>query len=1719
MTFLKKYHRLKNYLLGIIGCLLSITFFTQTNMTAQNNFQLYSQQIFTPENDALVQFYQYRNYQQPKAPFSNVFQFSLYKVKDIQAFLNDNAAPGTQVFLKEEDLSKLDKIKTWEENIVANRNYGRNQVSLGKLKEGIYIVEALTSDGQVAQVPVFVSKFGIVTRTVGTEVIGYVHDLKNGKAQNGFAPVVLFNKEKRAPAEVQDGVFCFDLEDLKSNNQVPIIAFNKNNQFAVSQAYINYYYIQQNSGIKSYVFTDRSAYRPEQTVLLKGMFRQKDGFAYQVVNEEIIVKITNSQNTEVFKKGFTLDEFGSFAADFVLGSDAALGEYVITVSPKDEANNQNRYWWYNNQNRFTFKVEEYKKPEYEVLVKMDKSQYVNGDEITASISAQYFFGSPVQNAEVNYRVVRQPFYFPWYRYMRCYWWYADYYQNQYGSETIKSETVKIGEDGKIDVSFKTDNNPNNQNYRYYVYADVRDASRRTITGSGSAIVAHTEFSLTAHSEQYYYETGEKISVRVAAVDYNQSPIETEFKAELSRHFNGSTKSKQNLTGITNKKTGEAFVEFEVNEPGYYYINVSAEDSRGETTTAQANAYVLKEDDYSYRWWQQNGGQIAIMTNKKVYDAGEKIKAMVYVPHETDVLITINNKSLGEYGLYDFSGGKGEGKNRNITFEIDADAYGRMELAVVYFQDNRLYQRTENLTVIPQGQYLDVAIEFDETTYKPRETATATIKVTDEDGKPMPNAQVTLSTADESIFFLYPDKTKDIRQAFYENEQYYTQNQQSTYNSYAQSRMLSPKSVLWRIENNQTGFNRNAYLQPSQWLKTQIVSSEEEGTKTMVSGFLVDYTTGLPIADANITVGGKKFSTNERGYYSIKGFAAGKKSFLFQKGDRETWVSNLEIAEGQHLFLNVGLGDEVKKIDWATLIDIVDRDDMLLDEVMVEDSEELESVVVTGYGAQAEMSMDASNEGDFMAKRSMKSVAAAPAGVQKDKEANQEVYQEATIRDDFKDAIYWNPTVVTDANGEAKVEIYLPDNLTTWRTMAKVITKDTKVGQTVAKTVVRKNLLVRMETPRFMMVGDELLIATNIHNYLSEEKKVKVQLFADGLALNNTEKTIQVAANGEERVDWLVKSNWITKAKLTVKALTNEESDAMEWYVPVKPYGLEVIQAFSANVRDTETEEIIIDVPSDIDISTATLKLSVAPSITAALLGSMDQLIGYPYGCVEQTMSRFLPNVIVGNTLKNLGKEYDSTISLEELDKMTLSGFKRLGQLQHSDGGWGWWAQDASHPFMTAYVCYGMFMAKTAGFQAEENVYKKGMHALRQQIVSGTSDDPTTRAYQMMVAQQMDIPNIWTPAPALEDADAYTVALWLQASVLADDKKSTERLLTKLENMSIKEGRLVYWGGKKFYYRWQDDRVETTANAIKAITMADPDNDLLGDAVQWILQQRKGNAWHNTRQTAMTIYGLQEIIKQEVNPELNLEILVNGLSVLNKKVTQEDVFEQANIIEMTGERLYASTNSETLDLSELSILKSGKNKIEIRQKGRGTHYIGAALTFFADGEKAKKYNTGENLFEVERTYYKLVEQNGKNGTITYEKQKIGFNQINVGDDILVKVKVKTDNQQEYVLIEDPIPAGCEFIRDTKPYSITGENLFDATNSGRRGYWNWWYTHREFRDSHLAITITRMGQGEYAYSYLMKAQIPGNYKIGPTVAQLMYYPENRGYSDFGSVEIRD
>ncbi len=268
--------------------------------------------------------------------------------------------------------------------------------------------------------------------------------------------------------------------------------------------------------------------------------------------------------------------------------------------------------------------------------------------------------------------------------------------------------------------------------------------------------------------------------------------------------------------------------------------------------------------------------------------------------------------------------------------------------------------------------------------------------------------------------------------------------------------------------------------------------------------------------------------------------------------------------------------------------------------------------------------------------------------------------EPAIRTNFADTALWVGALTTEKDGTAEVSLDMPENLTTWRIKVWGMGHGTKVGQGFADVVTRKDLIVRLEAPRFFVQTDEVVLSAVVHNYLKTRKTAQVALeLGERSAAGTTERlaaagtaahgplalldgqklaqSVAIDSNGEARVDWRVKVLDEGEAIVRMKALTDEESDAMEQKFPCYIHGMLKTDSYSGAIRPKEESgRFTIDVPKDRRPKQSRLEVRYSPTLAGAMVDALPYLVDYPYGCTEQTLNRFLPTVITQKVL--LGHE-------------------------------------------------------------------------------------------------------------------------------------------------------------------------------------------------------------------------------------------------------------------------------------------------------------------------------------------------------------------------------------------------------------------------------------------------------------------------------------------------
>ncbi|HCE68614.1 MAG: hypothetical protein A2X82_01105 [Geobacteraceae bacterium GWC2_55_20] len=697
-----------------------------------------------------------------------------------------------------------------------------------------------------------------------------------------------------------------------------------------------------------------------------------------------------------------------------------------------------------------------------------------------------------------------------------------------------------------------------------------------------------------------------------------------------------------------------------------------------------------------------------------------------------------------------------------------------------------------------------------------------------------------------------------------------------------------------------------------------------------------------------------------------------------------------------------------------------------------------------------------------------------------------------IRKIFKDTAAWFPLLETKADGSATAEFTLPDNLTSWRATAVGHTPAGQFGSGREKFIARLELMARLAPPRFLTVGDELRLPGVITSMSDSQQSVHGRFEAGGLTLlGDPAFSGSIAARGELRAEIGVRADAAGKAILRLSAKGDTRGDAMELTLPVLPRSIarEVSGGIALREQESATELLL---PPEALAGTARLNLGFAPTIAASLNSAIDRLVEFPYGCVEQTLSRFIPAVHARALLDRSGWQPDPAVAAK-LPLVMAEGIRRLEEMQHEDGGWGWWKNDSSSLTMTAHAVYGLGLAKRAGLAVPDNLLKRGLAALEQQMPGALTDDLPRASRALAVngmrseAQEKRVVAAWKSLP-LSERLAYGEAL-----AFGDRKQELEPLIEQLKKELQYEGQAAYLkgaGAESWWYgwRWGSSAVESSAAMLSLLVRHDPADPLAARLAAFLARRQQGGWWRTTTASAAAVTALADYVAAsgEASASYSARATLDGSELASWRVENGRLVSGAPRIIVPADKL-----------------KQGLNRLTMSKDGPGAAYLAAALEYQVAPEAA---GSSAGL-KLERTMYRITTTgSGSSWRREYTRLKPG-EALRPGDDVDVRLTVENLRQLEYVIIEDRLPAGFESRETDRDPRFSDEASYQG-----------WYSNRERRDEKLAFFITSLPAGRYEFRHVIYPELEGRMLALPAAAWPMYQPELRGESEAWRMEVR-
>lgn len=670
-----------------------------------------------------------------------------------------------------------------------------------------------------------------------------------------------------------------------------------------------------------------------------------------------------------------------------------------------------------------------------------------------------------------------------------------------------------------------------------------------------------------------------------------------------------------------------------------------------------------------------------------------------------------------------------------------------------------------------------------------------------------------------------------------------------------------------------------------------------------------------------------------------------------------------------------------------------------------------------------------------------------------------------VRSRFVRSALWLPALRTGDDGEVAFEFDAPDNLTAFRLMAVVADRAERFGSAEARIRVDKPLLAQPALPRFLSVGDVLELGAVVHNRTEREQQVTVTLKARGLLLRATKRQLTLPAGGQRPVLFRAQVEKVDAVHVELAVRSAEHSDAFTQELPVRR-PLTTEQRLLAQQRLESGGQWQVDWPAGVLLDDSSLEVTLDPTGLSRLEHGLRYLIEYPYGCLEQTLSRLIPMFAL--------RELTASLPMKDLDGQALERFVTLGvakllRHQHSDGHFSLWPGSHPEPHLTAYALWGFALGRDAGVKIDPSALKAGLDALeRWTAEQGQVLRPdATQAMAALVLALHGRPDHGLLARLYEARASLTLAgraQLLQALAAAHGEPAWIRELT--DELSRDAGPLSSWPTEYGLHFDMASPVRDQAIVLRALLQASPQHPRVQQLVEDLLaaQQPEGR-WGNTQENIYALLALADYARQAAHSRPTVTLELGGKRLLHERLE-------------AGQVLRFARPASELGQGELVLRSDGPLHAVLRQK------------LVRDAANAQPLANG---FQIARRYL-----DPKTGA-----ELSGFA---VGQLLQVEVRVEASQDRAYVAVVDPLPAGAEPVQTRLATEVADPQGED---------WTW--DHVELRDDRALAFVDRMGAGVHRFRYLIRASSAGQFQVPAPEVEAMYQPEQRARGSVRSVEV--
>ncbi len=1561
------------------------------------------------------------------------------------------------------------------------------------LKPGFYFIIASHDEtfgserDHVSLVSVWVSELALVTqqRSDGQPQRGLVVRAASGEPVSD-AVVRLWRRDREGwfkPAGStrtdRDGRFEIGLRDRE------IIVLAEQSGQAVSSArpfYSHSGFNRERAETQTVFFTDRALYRPGQTIYYKGISVRMERSAGRyscLAGYPVNVVFRDPNGQEIARATHTTNDYGSFQGVFTAPRDRVSGRMMLEAE--------------GYPGNTSISVEEYKRPKFLVDLAPPTEAAKLGEGVRLVGTATAYSGAAIGGAKVTWRVQRGVELPPW-----CWWWQPPAVQAiAHGTATTQDDgTFSIEFTAAPDRSVPAGNEPV---FSFAVHADVIDTTGETRSDDRTLRVGYTALQASISAADWQtIDRPVELSIATQSLDGEPQAADGHFsihalvqpaavvrpRLEQPRYW-AAGRGDEPPADPANPETwelgaqvlrrefatdaeGGATVQASL-EAGVYRVTVETEDRFGRAVTARRTVRVV----------DPAASNLAITIPNYVESPAWSVE-----PGETFTVLWGTGYEAGRAffelecnGRLLRSGWTEVGRTQAALEQaITEDMRGGVTLRITFVRENRAYFTQRVIEVPWSNKALTLKWERFRSKLLPgaEETWTATVRGPDAQAAV---AEIVAGLYDASLDQFLPHRWPGLDHVFrteYALVHPQFHNERRDFQNLRYGWHVSTRGVNWVYRHFPVDLVENLFGYGMTSRGTLFGYGQAAGDQIVLSPFEIS-------------------TENEDGYVASQTLAGAR-----LRTDLREMASAASVVTPQFL-KDVG----------AT------SNDGLLQ-----------------YTASTE-------------------VGGVPAPD----------LSQITARRNLNETAFFFPQLISDQDGVVKLQFTMPEALTEWRFLGFAHDKQLRSGRLSGMTLTAKDIMVQPNPPRFVREGDTIEFTVKVSNQSDTPQSGRVNLtFADASTLESVdaqlgnrggEQAFDIPAKQSRTLAWRISVPDGT-GFLTYKAVgaSATASDGEEGFMPVLSRRILVTESLPLPVRGAGTKSFefrkLLDSGASDTLRHQALTVQMVSQPAWYAVMALPYLMEFPYECSEQVFNQLYANAlarhIAGSDPKirrvfdlwrntaalesPLQKNEDlKSVLLEEtpwlrqaadesearrnvgllfdgnrLESETERTMAKLAEQQLSDGLWPWFPGGRPSEFISLYIVTGFGRMRHLGVTIDVEPAVRALQALDawmdrryREILRGP--DP-----ERYVPTHLDAFYLYGRSFFLKDQpvnDAHTEAVtffrkqsrqfWLKLEcrlcqghlALAlqrfGDTETPRAIMRSIKERSVTDAEMgMFWRDLELSWWWFRAPIETQAVMIEAFAEVMQDDQAVEDCKVWLLKQKQTQDWKTTKATADAVYALLLRGRNLLASDALVEVSLGGEAIKPEKVEvgtgfYEQRFGRGEIEPRMGE-------------------------ITVRKVDEGVSWGSVHWQYLEDMAKVTPHE--DTPLRLKKTLY--VKENSSKGPVL----KPVKGALAVGDELVVRIELRTDRDMEYVHLKDQRGSGTEPVNVLSRYRFQdGLAYYEST-----------------RDTASHFFIDYLPKGVYVFEYSTRVQLKGAYQSGIAEIQCMYAPEFNSHSESFTLEVR-